>query len=295
MIFVCAVLAGCREQPLPQEDAAAATVPIPAAHSESDHSTQIALQTTPEKPEAQRATRLAVAITGSDATALEPIAGQLVHVFAVTRDLSWHEHIHPKLEGDSYVGSISFPAGGEYVVYAIYKPRSSAEVVTKWAVAVNGSPTAPKPLQPTASVTTSGAYTVRLRPTPDPPSTTGWNALRFTIEREGEPVTDLTPTGSLGHIVILREGAEEFSYAHSTDGEALAGVRARLHVPATPIGNTHERHQEDTGPDVTFHTRFSTPGRHKIWAGFTVGADEIDVEFVVDVGNAPPSQPHEPH
>ena len=133
-----------------------------------------------------------------------------------------------------------------------------------------------------------GGYSVNLRTDPGMPSVGGWTSLVFTISRGGQPVTDLTPTGTLGHIIILREGAVDFAYAHSTDGEAVGGVRGRAHAPAQPNPERHDRHVGDTGPEITFHTRFPKAGRYKMWAQFKAGDDIIEPDFTVDVAELPP-------
>ena len=100
-------------------------------------------------------------------------------------------------------------------------------------------------------------------------------------------MTNLTEHADAGHLVILNSTGEQFVCAHSTDGEALTGVRANAHVPAVPPSlRTHEHHGDAVGPDVQYHALFPAPGRYKVWAEFAPGADRVTADFVVDVAAA---------
>ncbi|HYR28036.1 MAG TPA: hypothetical protein VEU30_06190 [Thermoanaerobaculia bacterium] len=224
---------------------------------------------------------------------LEPIAHSDVHLIAVSRDLSWYEHLHPRRDGATWKATMTFPEPGEYVLHTIFRPTYGSQIVEKQVVRVNGAATRTvRQSQVSPREQRKGNYTVRLTANPEPPAAGVWNALTFSIAREGKAVTNLVPTGTLGHIVILREGGEDFVYAHSTDGEALGGIRGRAHVRATPteLAADHRRHVGDTGPAVTFHTRFPKIGRYRMWVEFRAGDDTIDSDFVVDVTQPPPPE-----
>lgn len=277
----------------PNEDASrAATAPATDTSASSDIEGH--LRMVPDRPRAEAHARIELTLPGIDTRDLEPIGGKLVHIVAVNRELTWYRHAHPVNAGTAYTADIEFPTGGEYVVYGIYKPRDRSQAVSKLEVTVDGPRRASAPLRTTPLEYRSGSHVVTLRTNPDPPSTSDWNALRFTLTRDGKPVTDLTPTGTLGHIIILREGGEDFVYAHSSDGEARSGIRARAHAPAVPpsAGSDHSRHVGDTGPEVTFHTRFPTIGKYRMWVEFRAGDDTIKADFVVDVGEPPPPPEH---
>lgn len=111
-----------------------------------------------------------------------------------------------------------------------------------------------------------------------------WATLTFRLERSGNPVTDLRSDASAGHLVITDETATDLVYAHSSDGEAVRGVRAKAHQPAIPPSlRPHEHRGDDRGPEVQFHAIFPKPGRYKVWAELAPGDDHLTVEFVVDV------------
>lgn len=232
---------------------------------------------------------------GGDPPRLEPIAGHPVHLVAVSSDLRWYEHFHPQGEGNTWTSGITFPVAGRYILYAIIRPPNGPQRVEKQIVIAGGETQSPstQPLSASAREKVSGKYTVRLRTKPEPPEATIWSSLIFEISRDGAPVTNLTPTGRLGHMVVIGEGGEDFVYAHSTDGEALSGIRGRAHQPALPneIDNDHRRHIGDTGPEVIFHAQFPRTGLYKIWVEFTAGGEPIRADFVLDVG-PPKPVPH---
>lgn len=277
-----------RESELPDVKPNAAT-PVPDAFA-------LTISVDPERPVAGKQTNIGVQVgRGGDPPPLELIAGHPVHLVAVSSDLRWYEHLHPQGEGSTWTSGITFPVAGRYILYAIIRPPTGPERVEKRIVIAGGETQSPsaQPLSTSPREKVSGRYTVRLRTNPEAPEATIWNSLIFEISRDGEPVTNLTPTGRLGHMVIIGEDGEDFVYAHSTDGEALSGIRARAHQPATPnrTADDHRRHVGDTGPEVIFHAAFRRTGKYKVWVEFVAGGDPLRADFVLDVG-PPKPVPH---
>lgn len=291
MAGACLLGCGARETETPTPSIAETT---PRAMS-SEPGVTIAL--TPEHPSVGKPVEVRVQVVGPSGMPprLEPIAENPVHLVAVNRDLSWYEHVHPRSEGEAWVSGMTFREAGRSTLHVILQPENYRQVVHKRIVTVGtvaaAAPTRPLVISPREK--RSGSYIVRLRSNPDPPAAGVWSSLIFEISRGGKPVTDLTPTGTLGHIVILSEGGEDFIFAHSTDGEALSGVRGRAHLPALPGGlDTHRRHIGDTGPEVTFHTQFPRVGKYKLWVEFLAGSESVKADFVVNAGAPPPPPRH---
>lgn len=292
--MITAFLQGCGDSESDSETVAATGSTVPAVvSSEPD----VTIAVTPEIPAVGKPAevRVQVVAPSGEPPQLEPIAGNRVHLVAVNRDLSWYEHVHPQPEGGAWVSEMTFRQPGESILHVILKPEKYRQLVHKRIVTVHtGVASAPsRQLVISPREKRSGSYMIRLRSNPEPPAAGSWSSLTFEILRDGQPVTNLTPTGTLGHIVILREGGEDFIFAHSTDGEALSGVRGRAHLPALPTNmDTHRRHVGDTGPEVTFHTQFPRAGKYKLWVDFLAGSESIKADFVVDVGNPPPPPKH---
>lgn len=291
-LLLLLLASGCRkEAPIdePRDE------PVVSVTTSTEFSVRIA--TVPERPVAGRQTRvsLTIATPSGSLPQLPPGAAGGIHVVAVNRDLTWYEHLHPRLNGETHETALTFPRDGEYVLHVIVRPSNASQFVRRQAITVGrGVEDAPRPLSVSPREAHSGVYTVRLGSDPEPPAAGIWNALTFSITRDGQPVTNLTPTGMSGHMIIVRQGGEDFVYAHSTDGEALSGIRGRAHLPALPKAlDDHRRHKGDTGPEVTFHTIFPQIGRYKIWVEFLAGDEPVEAAFVVEVGKPKPPPPHQ--
>ncbi|HVT02470.1 MAG TPA: hypothetical protein VHL58_03735 [Thermoanaerobaculia bacterium] len=209
-----------------------------------------------------------------------------LHVMVVGKNLDWFEHIHPIREpGGDFCMTIVFPSDGAYLVYADFAPDKEPEEMQQQKLQVGSAVPQSTPLQETPLTKKIGAYEVRLKMVPtNPEDDPGWKALTFHLTRSGNPVHDLQALDTLGHLLILRDGAEDVVYAHSTDGEATGGVRAMAHLPALPTGVGEHQHRGDNlGPDVTFHARFGKPGLYKLWAEFHPGKDHVTADFVVAI------------
>lgn len=222
-----------------------------------------------------------VELTVQSGEALPP--GEL-HVVAVTRDLSLFQHIDPPLNSKSVTAPLQLaPRDAEYVVFTIYDAtRPGATTLERHLIRV-GNPSANLvPLQP-KSIAMTGDYEVALI-SPAQIKAGEWATLSFEVRRRGQPVTDLRHAGALGHVAIIREGADEFVIGHWTEGEATGGVRAGRHVAAAPSDiDANSAHPDDEGPTVTAHAMFTKPGRYKVWGEFGTGSKRIVADFVVAV------------
>lgn len=224
--------------------------------------------------------------SSGEAMRLEPIGGEMVHVVAVRKDLSWLTHAHPR-ESDAgeYTFDLTFPKQGRYAVFAVLIPAGGErQTVRREVVASDAEPEARPELAASPRDQRFGKYDIRLTTEPAQPVSRSWSTLTFHLSRDSAPVTDLREHVDSGHLVILDASAEHFVYAHSTDGEALRGVRARAHLPvAPPTLRPHEHAGDERGPDVQFHALFPAAGRYKIWAEFEPGTEHVTAEFVIDV------------
>ena len=73
--------------------------------------------------------------------------------------------------------------------------------------------------------------------------------LRFTVTRDGEPVTTLQPyLGAAGHLVALRAGDLAYLHVHPVDEPAA-----------------------ESGPNIAFMAETPTPGRYLLYLNFQVG------------------------
>ena len=224
--------------------------------------------------------------SSGEALPLQPIGGEMVHVVAARKDLSWLTHAHPReSEAGAYTFDLTFPTDGRYVVFAVLIPAAGErQTVRREVVAGNADADVLPLLSASPREQRFQKYDIRLTTEPAQPAAGAWSTLTFHLSRGGSAVTDLREHVDSGHLVILDASAEHFVYAHSTDGEALRGVRAKAHLPAAPPAvRPHEHAGDERGPDVQFHALFPAAGRYKIWAEFAPGTDHVTAEFVIDV------------
>ena len=231
--------------------------------------------------------RLLLSIVSSNGVtpSLEPTYNASLHVIIVSRDLRWFEHIHSDTQSASDVPlSVTFPAAGEYVLFAYFRPAFAEVQSDRVPLTVGRSRTVQQPpLQTTPLVRELHGYRIEMTASPQPLRANVWESFTFRMERGGTPVANLGSEGALGHLAAVSEDARDFVFAHSTVEEA-GGIRSGMHVPAHPALPDEPLHaMQPVGPEVTFHARFPHSGRYKLWAEFTPGGDTLMADFVVEV------------
>ena len=195
----------------------------------------------------------------------------LLHLIVVSEDLSFFDHVHPIRQADgSFTLAYKFPYLGKFLLFASIDPRGERAQVFRLPVSVDESGSTPA--QPTtlavspAPAREVGPYHVEMILQPRVLVAERESQLAFRLERDGQPVTDLTPyIGALGHCVIISEDTQ--TYLHSHPQQYTASLPAGAHG----------------GPEVDFHTMFPSPGRYKVWGQFKRGNEMIVADFVVNV------------
>ncbi|MDQ8734854.1 hypothetical protein [Paenibacillus sp. LHD-38] len=213
---------------------------------------------------AEEVTELTIKITEKDG---EPVNNfeinheKLLHLIIVNHDLSFFNHIHPEFQGEGeFIIETTFPAGGEYKVFADFIPSGgSNETLSEW-VEVEGEEGEHTDIIADSSfikevngkeieLTLSG-----VKPKED--ITLSYN-IRDAKTKEG--INNLEPyLGAVGHVVILSADAESYLHVHPLDEKA-------------------------SGPVAEFATTFPQSGTYKIWGQFQHNGEIITVPFVVDV------------
>lgn len=186
---------------------------------------------------------------------------KLLHLIIVNRDLSYFSHIHPEFQGEGRFSVItSFPAGGDYKLFADFKPTGgSSTTLSEW-VKVEGVPAAHTNLKAdTKLVKEMGDKEVEL-------AVSHTNAKEETIltfhirdARTKAGIDNLEPyLGAVGHVVILSEDAGQYLHVHPLDEKAK-------------------------GPEAQFATTFPQAGIYKVWGQFQHRGEVITVPYVVEV------------
>lgn len=195
---------------------------------------------------------------GAAVTEFEPTHDELMHLIVARRDLSGFQHVHPTMAADgTWSVPLTFGAAGDYRVFADFQPSGRDEGVTLGAdVAVAGA-YQPRPLPEPALTSTVDGYRVTLGGTLTPGTT---SKLTLTVDRGGEPVTDLQPyLAAYGHLIALRQGDLGYLHVHP-DGEPGDGK--------TP-----------PGPSIVFYVEVPTTGTYRLYLDFRHGDVVRTAEF----------------
>lgn len=240
----------------------------------------------PIRPRVPTQITVSVVRSGGDPASLQQTYDSYLHVLAVSRDLHWYSHLHiDEAPIADHKLTLTFPANGEYVLFAYFQPASGPVETQAIPITVGRRPShaATRPLAPTSLTRDVREYHVEMTMTPQPLRANVWQSFTFHMSHGGEPVPNLGSEGQLGHLAIFSEGANDFVFAHSTVEEA-GGIRSEMHVPAHPTLPDEPQHAlQPVGPEVTFHARFPRPGRYKLWAEFRPLGDDVMAQFVVTV------------
>ncbi|RDI66763.1 hypothetical protein [Nocardia pseudobrasiliensis] len=181
-----------------------------------------------------------------------------LHLIVVRSDAAHYRHVHPRLAADgTWSIDWKWDEPGTYRVFADFAPVDGpGELVLSRTVTVAGA-TAPRPLPAPSRIAEVDGYTLTL----DGELSTGGGELRFTVARDGQPVTDLQPyLGAYGHLVALRGSDLAYLHVHP-EGEVGS-------IPA--------------GPQVAFHAQAPSAGTYRLYLDFAHGGSVHTAEFTVE-------------
>ncbi len=209
---------------------------------------------------------------GSVVAKLEIVHEQPLHLIMVSRDLGWYAHEHPvPREDGSLALTFTFPAGGEFILFADITVENDGNQVFALPLHVEGKAVAGPSLRANVGDTRRiGEYEITLKPSA---LVVGEHVtLAYTVRKGGKEVTDLQPyLGALGHCVFISQDGTRYLHSHPA-GEHRGG----------------EEHGEGGGetrggPVVEFATAFPAAGIYKGWAQFQHEGRILTADFVVQV------------
>ncbi len=193
---------------------------------------------------------------------------KLFHLIIVSKDLGWFAHEHPEQQPDgTFTISQTFPAGGEYRIFADVAPKGAGSQVLATTLKVSGSaPTWNTKLQPTPTTNETDGIRAQLKPADNPLPIGKTTPLTFVLTdtASGKPVTDLEPyLGAMGHLILIHQDGQTFVHSHPMEDDA-AMAKAK-------------------GGSVAFNARFPKTGVYKAWGQFQRGGKVITLPFVMNV------------
>jgi hypothetical protein len=231
------------------------------------------LQVTPkEQPEAGKPTILDIAIretaTKKLVSEFEVVHEKLLHLIVVSKDLTWFSHEHPEMQHDgSFSLNLTFPAGGDYRLFADVAPKGAGSNILPTMLKVKGvAPTWNSALNVTGdTVETSGIRGTLRKPAKGLSAGTSADlVIDLKDAANGNAITDLQPyLGAMGHLILIHQDGQTFVHSHPLEDDASAA-----------------KAKQGT---VTFAARFPKAGRYKAWAQFQRGGQVATLAWVFDV------------
>ncbi|MNI31478.1 hypothetical protein D3C73_853640 [compost metagenome] len=209
-------------------------------------------------------TELAIQITGKDGTPINKFDEnheKLLHLIIVNHDLSFFNHIHPEFQGDGkFKVTTSFPAGGDYKVFADFIPTGGAGTTLSDWVKVEGHASQHTAVKAdTKLVKEIDGKKVELTLSSNKANEEVTLTFNIRDAETNKGIDILEPyLGAVGHVVILSDDAEQYLHVHPMDEKA-------------------------TGPEAKFATSFPHSGTYKIWGQFQQNGKVFTAPFVVDM------------
>lgn len=181
------------------------------------------------------------------------------HLIVVSQDLAWFHHIHPEIQADgSYTVSETFPGGGDYLLYADYKPVDGEKQGEKIPVVVEGKKSIASTFTEESLIAQTDGYTISITNGADI-QTNRNEHLAISVEQNGKTLKEADLEKYLGasaHIVIINAENKEFLHIHPVSN------------PKFPIYG---------------QTSFSKPGIYRMWVQFQIKGKLYTEAFTLDV------------
>jgi hypothetical protein len=211
-------------------------------------------------------------------TVRNPVTGQVVrdfdvvhdkrfHLFIVSQDLEFFDHVHPEQRADgSWALKTALPRAGYYRLYGDFFPTGGTpQLVQKALVTADCrtdlSSSLARLVPDTNPAKTAGSLSVRLQSDPAMfiAGREGTLTYALTDSRTGAAVTDLRPyLAAWGHTFVLNEDGSESIHCHPTD-----------EVPMDRAAGAPRNK-----PEISFRTFFPKPGNYRVWTQFLRDGNE---------------------
>jgi len=205
----------------------------------------------------------------------ESVHERLYHLFVISQDMEYFQHIHPQEQADgTWTIDVTLPKAGYYKVLSDFLPSGgSSQFIARPLVTAgyDGDLVADSAhLVPDTKLTkVDGDITATV--TYDPQQFLvglyGHMTYHLTDTATGKPITDLqTYLGAFGHTLIMSEDMAEYVHSHPLD--IIAQPDDDGGPPVFRIAPGADLEKLRGGPDVTFEGLMPKPGRYRAWTQF---------------------------
>ena len=222
----------------------------------------------PQSPKAGEDADLQFNIVGQDKqpiTQFDMAHERYLHLIIVREDLGVFSHEHPEM-GDGGVFRIryTFPAAGEYHLFADVAPKGAGSQVLMARLKVSGKTgeryEISRPAQPNAPVQAADLMVSHKTIGPFIANKTVPITFGIADSATGKPASDLQPyLGAMGHLLMVHQ--DGISFVHSHPMENISVVEHGT---------------------ISFLARFPKPGLYRAWAQFQRSGTIHTASFVFE-------------
>ena len=216
---------------------------------------------------------------------------RLIHVVIISEDLSVFGHIHTEdigpitaemKERAEFPVRFTFPKAGRYTIAVDFAVRDKgySELLD---LEVSGSPAMGSVHRDLSREKVFDGYSVKLAVSPEQPVAGKETMLRYTILKDGTPVTDIEPYLSAAmHLAVINEGAGKyFVHAHGDRPGAMQHTGHEGHMAS------HMEHSSPPGavygPEIEARVVFPAKGMYKIFSEIGHQGKVRLLDFMVNV------------
>jgi hypothetical protein len=174
---------------------------------------------------------------------------RLLHLFVVSSDLTFFDHVHPQPAKDgSFEIAMTFPKPGAYRLIADLLPTAAMPQTLQHTIVTAGPSTRAASNAPVMAAelleASDGGVRARLGPNNMRVGDDSHVVLELADATSGEPVTDVERyLGAWGHMLVASTDLADIVHSHPLIEETVAG-----------------------GPTITFQTMFARAGWYRVWA-----------------------------
>ena len=213
--------------------------------------------------------------TGEPIKKFESVHERQYHLFVISQDMDYFQHIHPEEQPDgTWTIDVTLPKPGYYKVLSDFMPGGGASQFIARPLVTAGyvddlAHDSAHLVPDTVSTKTADDITATLSLDPPMFAVGQYGHLNFNLTdtATGRPITDLqTYLGAFGHTLIMSEDMVDYVHSHPLDILAKADDDGGVPQFLIPPGADLEKLRG--GPDVTFEGLMPKPGRYRAWTQF---------------------------